>query len=788
MKNKTEAALKKSTEQLQLLYETSKKLNRTLNLEDTYKVILEFVTKLMDCEGLIVSRYDRNTRKIYYSYVWVQGAKTETESVPPVDLAPEGKGILSRVIRSGNPLIIDDYETELEKSQTKFRVDEQGRTYDINSERKDCTRSALLVPLKIEGEVIGVLHITSRQKNAYTQEHMRLLESISVHISSSINNATLYRLATEELKERKRTGEELKKSEERFSLAFKLSPIPMSLTKLSDGTFININDAFVKLLGYSYEDVKGLRTTDMNIWDKELREKTLSRLKISGLIKDLELKIRNKEGKEIDTITTIQIINIGGEDCIIAMVQDITEKNKAEEQLRKLSRAVDQSSASIIITDLDGNIEYVNPKFTEITGYSSNEVLGKNPRILQSGETPAEVYKELWRTITSGYEWHGELHNKKKSGDLFWEWASISPIFDSKGTITNYLAVKEDITINKLIQNQIRLQAILLENITDAVISVGPDYNVRSWNSGAEKMYGWKAHEILGKNLMNTLKTEIVHESFQEVFKYITKHNTWVGEVLQIAKNGKKINILASTSTLRDEIGTITGYVSVNRDITERKLYEEKLKTSLKEKEILLKEIHHRVKNNLQVISSLLKMQSAYIKDPLALDYFKISSQRVKSMALIHEQLYRSADLSKIDFENYIKKLSTHLYQTYGVSSSKVRFNVKVNDVKLEIDTAIPCGLLINELISNSLKHGFPENKTGKIEVEMERTADKYVLKVRDNGKGFPENINFQNTETLGMQLVNTLVEQIEGTVDLKNDNGTEFTIVFKAHEYKKRI
>jgi PAS domain S-box-containing protein len=784
----TEAALKKSTEQLQMLYETSKELNKTLNLEDAYKVILEFVSKLMDCEGLIVSRYDRKTQKIYYSYVWIQGARTETGSVPPVDLAPEGKGILSRVIRSGNPLIINDYEAELKKSQTKFRVDEKGRTYDINSERKDNTKSALLVPLKIEGKVIGVLHITSFKKNAYTQEHMRLLESISVHISSTINNATLYRLAIEELTERKRTGEELKKSEERFSLAFKLSPIPISLTRLNDGTFIDINDAFVKLLGYTHKEVKGLKTTDVNIWDVYTRNKTMAALKERGTLKDIELIIRNKKGELLDTLSTLQVIKIGGEDCLLAMILDITERKKAEEQLRKLSRAVDQSSASIIITDLKGNIEYVNPKFSEVSGYSSNEAIGKNTRILKSGKNPEELYSDLWKTISSGRDWHGELQNKRKNGEFYWEWASISPIFDSKGSITNYLAVKEDITINKLIQDQIHLQAILLESITDAVISVDHDYNVKSWNSGAEKMYDWKAQEVVGKNLMNILKTEFVHESPPEVLKYVNKHNTWLGEVLQITKSGKKISILSSISTLRDEKGTITGYVSVNRDITERKLHEEKLKTSLKEKEILLKEIHHRVKNNLQVISSLLKMQTAYIKDPLALDYFKISSQRVKSMALIHEQLYRSADLSKIDFENYIKKLSMHLYQTYGVSSSKVRFIVKVNDIKLEIDTAIPCGLLVNELISNSLKHGFPENKTGKIEVEMERTANKYVLKVRDNGKGFPKNIDFQNTETLGMQLVNTLVEQIEGAVELKNDNGTEFTITFRAHEYKKRI
>jgi PAS domain S-box-containing protein len=789
MRLEAETGLKESKEQIQMLYETSEKMDRTLNLEDTYSVIIEFVSKYMDCEGLVVSEFNKINEEIIYKAAWMQGIWTETSSIPAVKLANEGEGILSRVIRSGKSLIVNDYVAELEKSKIKFRVDKNGKTHPLESERKEETRSALFVPLKIEGKVIGVLHVISFRENAYTEEHKRLLESISVHISLAINNATLYRKAQEEINERKRTEEELRRSEERFSVSFKLSPIPILLTRLKDGLIIDANRQYSNLVGLPLNEIIGKKTSDLNIvYEEPGRQKLVSHLIKNRIVIDYEAKVPNKELGPRDTRSTLQVLKIQGEDFILSMIMDVTEKKKSEERLRKLSRAVNQSPASIIITDTKGNIEYVNSKFSEITGYSYQEVINQNPRILKSGETPADVYKELWKTITSGKEWHGEMRNKKKNGELFWEWASITPVLDSEGKITNFLAVKEDITTSKIIQEQIQLQATLLQNIHDAVIYVDTDFKIKSWNEGAKSIYGWNPHEVINKIVQDLIITEYYDTDFNAIVNSIRDTGGWRGEVVQYRKDKKKINILSSASSVKDEQNKVIGVIIVNKDITERKQQEDKIKTSLKEKEILLKEIHHRVKNNLQVISSLLKMQSAYIKDPAALESFKISSQRVKSMALIHEQLYRSADLSKIDFQYYVMKLATHLYQTYGISTDSVKMVVNIDNIMLSLDTAIPCGLLVNELISNSLKHAFPAKLIGKIEVEMTNEHDVYTLKVRDNGKGIPDSIDFKNTETLGLQLINTLTEQLEGKIDLKKDKGSEFIIKFKLHGYKERI
>jgi two-component sensor histidine kinase len=210
------------------------------------------------------------------------------------------------------------------------------------------------------------------------------------------------------------------------------------------------------------------------------------------------------------------------------------------------------------------------------------------------------------------------------------------------------------------------------------------------------------------------------------------------------------------------------------------------VQTSLKEKEILLKEIHHRVKNNLQVISSLLSLQSAQIKEPLTAQLFRDSQNRVRSMALIHEKLYQSRDLARIDFKGYIDSLSSYLTRSFAVEARGIQFHIEVDDISLEIDQAIPCGLIITELISNSLKYAFPNKRQGEVWIRFNMDANRLLhLNVGDDGVGIPETIDFQNTTSLGLQLVNSLVMQLEGTVELVRRGGTEFQITFPEMETK---
>jgi len=221
--------------------------------------------------------------------------------------------------------------------------------------------------------------------------------------------------------------------------------------------------------------------------------------------------------------------------------------------------------------------------------------------------------------------------------------------------------------------------------------------------------------------------------------------------------------------------------VAVFRDITARKLVEEQTKASLREKEVLLKEIHHRVKNNLQIVSTLLDLQSSHTQDRQALEMFKESQGRVRSMALIHERLYRSHDLAHVDFAEYVRQLAADLYHSYKLSNDEIVLDVDVDVPQMSIDIAIPCGLLINELISNAFKHAFADATEGQLRVALRRIGDNInVLTVADTGAGFPRGLDFPNTTSFGLQLVITLVEQLNGEIELKTDRGTEFTVTFR--------
>ena len=212
-------------------------------------------------------------------------------------------------------------------------------------------------------------------------------------------------------------------------------------------------------------------------------------------------------------------------------------------------------------------------------------------------------------------------------------------------------------------------------------------------------------------------------------------------------------------------------------DITKRKQAEAQLQASLYEKEVLLKEIHHRVKNNLQVIASLLYRQSDHLKDPENVALFEDTQNRVKSMALVHESLSRTGDLAHFNFAHYIESLTTHLFQSHVAEVSRISLDMELDEIAFDVDTAIPCGLILNELLTNALKYAFPDGRSGNIHITLRAAAEQATLSVRDTGIGFPEGFDVRNTESLGLQLVGMMTEQLGGTLTLTRGGGTTFTV-----------
>ena len=204
----------------------------------------------------------------------------------------------------------------------------------------------------------------------------------------------------------------------------------------------------------------------------------------------------------------------------------------------------------------------------------------------------------------------------------------------------------------------------------------------------------------------------------------------------------------------------------------------------LQDKEMLMKEIHHRVKNNLMVISSLLSLQSKYIKDEESKEIFRESQNRAQSMALIHERLYRSTDMKSIDFADYIRSLTRDLFNTYSTQLGRVDLKMDVEDVEVDINNAVPLGLIINEMVTNSLKYAFPDDREGTISISFYKEKDEYLLEVRDDGIGIPEEFEVEKNDSLGMMLINSLTSQISGQLEMERSPGTTFRIKFKDPEF----
>jgi len=330
----------------------------------------------------------------------------------------------------------------------------------------------------------------------------------------------------------------------------------------------------------------------------------------------------------------------------------------------------------------------------------------------------------------------------------------------------------------------------IFENAAEGIYQTTPEGRFISCNPATAATLGYDNAEDVIENITDIGRQLYVNPQRREELYELMQSGADVKdfEVEFYRKDGSKLWVLLHTRPFFDETHRIVYIDGIIQDITERKMAEEQIKGSLKEKETLLKEIHHRVKNNLQVISSMLQLQSTRATDKEILMAFKESQSRVDTMALIHEKLYQSKDLTVISMSGYIGNLITNLYISFGINDEEIKAVIKVADVNLNVSTAIPCGLIINELMTNCLKHAFPGGRKGEIVLSLQPLGEgKYELIVSDNGIGYPENADFRNTETLGLKLVISLISQLDGTIELNRTGGSTFTIRFSELLYKER-
>ena len=354
-------------------------------------------------------------------------------------------------------------------------------------------------------------------------------------------------------------------------------------------------------------------------------------------------------------------------------------------------------------------------------------------------------------------------------------------VFMAIGIVVVFLSENITVKYNKLLESQEKFQSII-DSAVDGIITTDMDSKIVLVNHSLKNIFGYDNDEIEGKHVTMLMPDRYKQKFIEKLDKFnSTGNHELEGQTFDsygLRNDGTEFPFEISIATWGPKSNKFT--TSIIRDVTSRKKTEKMLKNSLDAKEMLLKEIHHRMKNNLMIISSLLNLQSRYIKDEESKNIFKESQNRARSMALMHERLYQSADLKSIDFGDYISTQANDIYHTYVMDTNLIKLNIDVDDLRLDINTSIPLGLIVNELVTNSLKHGFPEGKSGEIGIIFHKQDENYILEIKDNGVGFSEDIDYNNTDSLGLQLINNLTDQIDGEIEFNTSSGTSFKISFK--------
>ncbi|MFH1434731.1 MAG: PAS domain S-box protein [Pseudomonadota bacterium] len=587
-----------------------------------------------------------------------------------------------------------------------------------------------------------------------------------------------------DITERKQAEEALSRSEERLKTV--LENIDDVIVQLSlEGVIEYVSPNVKEQYGYDPESLVGEHLEMVTPPDQLRKAQGALETVLSGIpVRQLEINLIDSTEKIVSMEVSLTPVRKGGEIVgVQSVMRDITRRRKAEEAHRESEeryRAIfEGSNDGILVADTGTRkFRFANPAMCRFLGYVEGELLALGvDDIHPPGELQA-IIRNFERQVRGEITLVENVPCLRKDGKVVYADIRVNPL-----TMSNRLfnvGFFRDVTGRRQAEEEIRKFKTIAESARFGVAIAGLDGTVSYINDYFAGVHGYRPDEILG-NRLDMFHTAEQLDQVANINEKLLAVGSYSGiEVWHRCKDGSVFPMLMNGVIVKDEKGVPQYMAATAVDITGRKHAEERIKASLREKEVLLKEIHHRVKNNLQLITSLLKLQSESVGDPGALEMFRESQGRVRLIALLHEMLYRSEDLASIDAADYIRTLVSHLLRSYGGSGEAITVELNVEKITLDVDTAITCGLIVNELVTNSLKHAFPGGGEGKVRVDLHpKGHGAFILTVADSGKGIAGSIDFRDARTLGLQLVCTLVDQLEGTIELDREGGTAFRIEF---------
>ncbi|MGM0589039.1 MAG: PAS domain S-box protein [Bacteroidota bacterium] len=614
---------------IQHTYETISEIHHALSTKQGEQQLLDAVCKIAVQTGA-------------YKMAWIGKLDKNNMIVQPVAYAGNVGNYLDNID-------IDLSDPEKSKGPTGIAITEQHPDISRNiisdqrmrpwveEAQEHGYHSSAAIPIIIDGESWGALNLYAAAPEAFNEKELQILIELVNDLAFGIRSNQLE-------KERLNSIAKLNESRERLRLLINTSPLGMVVYQ--NDQIIFANPAFVEQVdGQSGDRLDGHNFKTFLNEDAHAELKNAIQQIYSGYRKKVvfETQMSTFENNHIYARITITPYTYQDKDAVQLVVEDETERKQAEREIKRIYKGIQQSPAVVVITDTEGNIEYVNPQFEAVTGYSAEEVIGKNPKLLQAGQIPIDTNIDMWKTISSGETWSGEFINQRKNGEGYYFAATISPVENERGKIENYIAVGEDVTLSKK--------------------------------------------------------------------------------------------------------------------------QERKIKQALEEKTILLKEVHHRVKNNLAVISGLLELQ--ILNAPEVSDQLRISQQRIQSIAKVHELLYQAESFTHIDMQLYLEEISNLDMTALSEREQPIELDMDIGSVEIDITEAVPMGLIINELMTNSYKHAFEQVENPCIYVSINRNeAGMITFEYRDNGKGLGKNYSFEELggeSSLGIELIQILIDQLNG-------------------------